>query len=343
MQAQSELMDIPQALEAMFHRGRADHERAVRSIRWGDGPIHVLAGSHSLPAGLVAHYTLEALLHRPVILREASSFLAYSQDTVRTGAPVVVVAGVEQPPEVLEAVQSARKNGAQVLAVAPPSTDLAGQAHQLFALPDLAGSLATGLAGDCLEHAAVGFFALIAARLLARPTAALERVEKDWVLLPAEIEKAVSQFGDALRSLGTELGRASRVLFAGAGLYHASALRAAKAGGHRGSAIIATDYAALRSDGLDTLGPGAGVLFLAGSRSPFKKEAGALARELRERRLAVFAVTDVNEHEVSRQARLTVLMPDLAELPSSVLALVLAGWAAREMARPSGVERASQG
>ena len=335
MQAQSELISLPQALTEIFTKGRADRERAVRAIRWGDGPIHVLTGSQALPAGLMARYALEDLLQRPVILREASSFLAYSLATLRTGAPVVAVSGENQAPELLEAVLAVRRGGAQVLAVASPSSAIAQEAHQLFALPEVAGSPAAGLAGACLEHAAMGFFALIAARLLTRPAPALERLEKDWEALPGELDKIVAQFANAIRSLARELGSLSRVFFSGAGLYYASARRAADAGGHRRfSGGLALDFARLGSAWLEAFGPDTGALLITGSRSRFRKQAGELVRQLKERGSSVFAITDANDQEVTRQARLTLLMPDLAELPSSLLALALAGWTARESVRP---------
>jgi fructoselysine-6-P-deglycase FrlB-like protein len=343
MQAQAELRNLPQALTEMFTRGRSGYERAVRGIRWGDGPIYVLADARSLSAGLVALYAIEELLHRPVILREASSFLAYSLGTVRTGAPVVAVSGEGEGAELLAAVRAVRENGAQVLAVAPAASALNEAAHQVFPLPDVAGAPASGVVRACLEHAALGYLALIAARQLARPAPSLDRLEKDWAELPASLDRIVNQFGNAVHSLAGELAALGRILFAGSGLYYAAAMRAVDAREHEGRIPAqALDLAGLRSGWVSAFRSGTGALLLTGSRSQSREDASAVGAELKGGGAALFAVTDANDHELGRQARLTLLLPDLAELPASILALALAGWTAREMVQTASAAYAGR-
>lgn len=335
MQAQAELISLPQTLTEMFTRGRADRERAVRGIRWGDGPINVVADARAVSAGMVARYAIEDLLHRPAIVAEATSFLRYSLATLRMGSPVVAVSSEGEAAELLEAVRAAHAKGAQVLAVTQAASPIAEVAHQVFLLPDVAGTPAVGMAAACLQHAGAAFMALIAARQLARPTPALERLEADWADLPVALDKIVSQFANAVGSLARELGVLKKILFAGEGPHFAAALRAADAGGHRGEHLaLALDFSRLRSGWLEAFGPDTGALLLTGSRSRSRKEAGTLAHELQKRSASVFAVTDANDHELGSQARLTLLLPDIAELPGSILALALAGWTAREVAQP---------
>jgi len=337
MQAQAELLSLPQALAGMFTHGCADYVRAVRGIRWGDGPIHVLTDPRSHSAGLLARYAIEDLLHRPVILREATSFLAYSLATLRTGSPVIAVSGEIESADLLQAIQAVRSNGAQVLAVAPAASPLVKAVHHLFPLPEVAGASATGLARACLEHAAMGYLAIIAARQFTRPTPVLQRLEKDWAELPSDLDKIASQFANAVRSLSQQLAALRKAFLAGAGFQYAAALRAAAAGGHRGpDPPLAVDFARLNSGWLEALGSETGALFLTGSRSRSREAATALAREIKQRGAPIFAVTDAQDHELSRHARIILLLPDRAELPASVLALALAGWVVRDAtARPS--------
>jgi glutamine---fructose-6-phosphate transaminase (isomerizing) len=340
MQAQAELISLPQTLTEMFTRGRADRERAVRGFRWGEGPIHVVADARALSAGMVARYAIEDLLQRPAIIDEATSFQRYSLATVRTGSLVVAVSGEGEAPELLEAVRAARSKGAQVLALAQATSPIAEAAQHVFLLPEVAGNPAEGMAAACLQHATAVYMVLIAARQLTRPTPALERLEADWAELPAALDKIVSQFANAVGSLASELGAFKKIFFAGEGLQFAAALRAADAGGHRGpQLVLALDYASLRSGWLDACGPDTGALLFPGLRSRSRKEAATLAQELQQRKASVFAVTDASDHELGRQARLTLLLPDMADLPASILALALAGWTAREIARPPKAAR----
>ena len=330
MRAQSELLTLPQVLNEMFTRGRSERERAVRGIRWSDGPIYVLVDDRARSAGLLAQFAIEGLLHRPVIVREASSFLAYSAPTLRTGSPVVVISGQDESAELQEAVRVVRAAGGYVIAVAGASSPIAQSSHQVLTVPDVSGTPPEGLGRACLEHAAVGQLAIIAARLLARPGPALERIEKDWAEIPSALEKFVTQFENAVRSLAHELGAPTRILSAGAGSYYAAAMSAAEIG--RPCPAVALDFASLRGSRQDMVGTNTGVVLLTGSRSPSREAAATLARELKARGASVFAVTDANDHAVAKEARLTLLLPDFAELPASILALVLAGWTTRETA-----------
>ncbi|HEY6290977.1 MAG TPA: SIS domain-containing protein [Terriglobia bacterium] len=343
MQVQSELMSLPQTLGEMFTRARPDYERAVRGIRWGEVPVYVLGSAGTLPAGLVAGYAVEGLLGYPVVVREVSSFLSYALGTVRSGSLVVAISsGTSAEPDVLEvveAVQAARKLGAQVLAVTYESSPLCRAADRLFALPDVAGAPATGLAEACLEHAAVAYLTLIAARLFKRPNASLDRLEKDWRELPRHLDWIVSQLPAAVRSFAAELRSSRRIYFAGGGLYHPAALRAANLA-PREDCVLGIDLAGLRSD--RALTSDAAVVFLSGSRGRMRKEAADLATALKARGTACVAVTDSNDHDLIRAARLALLLPDLAELPGSILALAVGGWVAREMVQHPRTTRAAR-
>jgi len=338
MQAQSELISLPQTLTEMFTRARPDYERAVRGIRWGEAPVYLLGSASTLPAALAAGYAVEDLLGYPAVVREASSFLSYTLGTVRRGSVMVAVSnGAAAAPRLVEAVQAARKQGAQVLAVTAESSPLALAADHVFVLPEVAGNPARGLAEACLEHAAVGYLALIAARLFKRPRASVDRLEDDWHDLPAHLEWIVSQLAAAVRSFAAELRSPGRVFLVGEGFYHPSALRAADLT-PRPDQVLGIDLAGLRL----RLVSDAAVVFLSSSRSRTRKESADRAIELNARGAASLAVTDSNDHELLRASRLALLLPDLAELPGSVLALAVAGWVARQMAEHARVTKAAK-
>jgi len=339
MQAQSELISLPQTLTEMFTRGRPDYERAVRGIRWGEAPVYVLGSVRTLPAALAAGYAVEDLLGYPAVVREASSFLSYTLRVLRRGSVVVAISNQVEPDalSLVKAVQAARQQGAQVLAVTSPSSPLAAAADRVFGLPDVAGAPAQGLAEACLEHASAGDLALIAARLLKRPQASLERLEKNWHDLPGHLDWIVSQLAAAVRSFAAELRPAGRIFFAGGGSYHSSALRAADLA-RCPDRVSGIDLASLRG----RMASDAAVVFLSGSRSRLCKEAATVAAELKARGTAALAVTDSNDHELSHGSRLALLLPDLAEVPGSILALAVAGWTAREVAERPRVTGASR-
>src|SRR5207302_961947 len=148
-------------------------------------------------------------------------------------------------------------------------------------LPEVGGAPAVGLARACLDHAVAGYIALLTARLLTRSAPALDRLERDWRELPVALEKIVSQFSNAVRSLAQEISKENRTFLAGAGLYHAAALSAADIPGFRGTvSLLPLDFARLRAGWLDAFRSGTGALFISGSRSRSKAQAIELAREV---------------------------------------------------------------
>jgi DNA-binding MurR/RpiR family transcriptional regulator len=333
MQAHSELRNLPPVLREMFTRGRPQYERAVRGIHWGDAGIYVVSSTRSLPAALLAAYAFEDLLACPVAVREVSSFLAHSLGALRTGSVVVLISS--EAPETLDAARAATRRGAQLLALVPASSPVAAVAHQVFSLPEVGGAPSSGIAEVCLEHAAVGYLALLAARLVKRPQPSLERLEKEWNEIPDHLDTLTSQLMDGVRASAGALRPAPALFFVGGGYHHASAERAASLAQRRGGcAIPGSDLARFRCDFLANLGQGAGVVFLSGSQSRRRKAVAELAHEAKDRGANVLAVTGSNDHDLIREASFTLLLPDLVELPASILSLALAGWLGRELATP---------
>jgi fructoselysine-6-P-deglycase FrlB-like protein len=333
MQAQSELRNLPPVLREVLTRRRPEYERAIRGVHWGDGPVYVVSGARSLAAGLTAAYAFEDLLGCAVAAREVSAFLAHSLGAIRAGSLVILISS--EGLEMLDACRAAAKRGAQVLAIAPASSSLATMANRVFPLPEVAGASASSLTEACLEHMAVGYLAVLAARLTKRPQPSLERLEEEWNAIPEHLDSLTSHLVDVVRASAAELRPASSLVFVGDGYYQAAAERAARWAQCRGTCtVIGSDSARFRCDSLLNLSLGAGVVFLSGSQSRARKAVAELAREAKERGAATLAVTGSNDHDLIRQTRLALLLPDLMDLPASILSLALAGWLGRELATP---------
>jgi glucosamine 6-phosphate synthetase-like amidotransferase/phosphosugar isomerase protein len=333
MPAPAELRRFPQLLGEMLPRLRPAYESALRETRWGEGPVWVLASGSSLAAGLTARYAFEELLGWPTIVREPLPFLAYSLPALRTGSVVVIIDSSGECAQALEAAQAVRKRGAQVLALTSheegPLTRLAGQR---FLLPATGSASEGALAGACLEHAVLSYVALVAARLFKRPGSTIEKIEKDWEGLPRHLEWIANQLGAAVASLATDLKSFAKVFLVGGGFYHPAAARAV-ALRERGSRPPAHgfDLAEFASMGFGALDPETAVVLLGGSRCRVKASLGELAGNIRKRRAGAFAVTDSNDRELIRNVGMTLLIPELAELPAAILVLALAGWMVREL------------
>jgi len=317
----------------MLTKGRPQYERAIRGLHWGDAAIYVVSAAQSLPAALLAAYAFEGLLACPVAVREVSSFLAYSLGALRTGSVVVLISN--EGPSTLNAARAATGRGAQVLALAQASSPVAAASCQVFSLPEAGGAPSSGIAEACLEHMAMGYLALLAARLVRRPQPSLERLEKEWNEIPDHLDTLTSHLVDVVRASADTLRPAQALFFVGDGCHHASAERAASLAQRRGScATPGSDLARFRCDFLPDLGQSAGVVFFSGSQSSRRKAVAELAREAKDRGANVLAVTGSNDHDLIREASLTLLLPDLMELPASILSLALGGWLGRELATP---------
>ncbi len=333
MQAHSELRNLPPVLHEMLTRSRPEYERAVRGLHWGDAAIYVVSGARSLPAGLLAAYAFEDLLACPVAVREVSSFLAHSLGAIRTGSVVILVSG--ESPETMDAARAAARRGAQVLALANASSPVAAAAKQVFSLPELPAPPTSGVAEACLEHMAVAYLALLAAKLAKRPRPSMERLEKEWNEIPDQLDTLVNNMVDVVRASADELRPAPALFFVGDGYHHASAERAASLALRPGSVISGSDLARFRCGFLPILCQNAAVVFLSGSQNYARKAVAELAQKARDRGANTLAVTGSNDQDLTHQARFTLLLPDLAELPASILSLALAGWLGQELATPA--------
>jgi fructoselysine-6-P-deglycase FrlB-like protein len=315
---------------------RVDFERALRGLRWGEMPVYAVGSAATLPAAFTFAYAFEEFLEWPVVVREAGRFLSLSRSSLRTGSALVLVA--DESPPVAEVVREARRRGARVLAVAAESDVPALAAHETVALPQLP---APGrLAAACLQHAAAGYLALTAARLLKRPQPLLDRLENDWAELPGHFTSAVTRFGDAVRSMGAQLRGRNQILFVGAGLCEPAAQQVAALARIEGHRFVAgAGPAEAHSSWLPAFGRESAAVLLASSQSRARSELPDLARKIKAMGALGLAVTDGNNHDLIREVQAALLLPGLSDMPASILALALGAWLAGSAAAPEPAHR----
>jgi glucosamine 6-phosphate synthetase-like amidotransferase/phosphosugar isomerase protein len=338
IRAQAELRKVPPALQTML-KGRRAYESAIRAMRWGEGPIYAWASPTCIAAALAVRYAFAELLGWSVEVQEISSLATTALSLApKTGSVVILIAG--DLPDASELSNALTKGGLQVLNVtAGPALPGPTVSPQLL-LPGAEDISSDGPAEACLEHAGLAFMALVAARLLKRPSRSLTRREKEWDDLPRHFERIVDQAGDAVRAFAARLEAASEVIFAGEGLYHAVALRSAGFLQRQNRRARGLDLAGLASESLAGLSSDSVIVFVSGARCSAKAAVAELATEVQPRGIAVLAITDGNDRALIRRARLSLLVPAVGEGAASVLALGPAGWVACEAGAPRGEQAA---
>jgi len=340
MPAPAELINLPHALTEIVVRQRPGYERVVRAIRWGEVPVWAAASAPSLPAAEMLGRAFEDLLSWPLMVREASAFAEDAAGMLRPGSVVVIFADGTKPPQ--EAARAAHRRGAQVLMVtggtgAVPAADAVttptiAESGLALALP-WSGAAAEGdLGAACLQQAAATQLALIGARQLTRPAERLDRLERDWRDLPSHLDRLAGQLAEGVAALARELAPRAPILLAGLGHHAPAARRAAALARQRWRRpVIGVDGAALESGWLPALGEESAVLLVSPSSGRPAKAAVELAGLIKERGSRLFVITGSNHYDLIRQARLSLILPELSDLAGSLLALAVAGWLGTEL------------
>jgi DNA-binding MurR/RpiR family transcriptional regulator len=350
MPAPAELINLPHALTEIVVRQRPEYERVVRAIRWGEVPVWAAGSGQSLPAAEMLGLAFEDLLSCPLMVREASAFAEDDAGMLRPGSVVVVFADGTRPPQ--DAARAARKRGAQVLVVTgrhgpaaatdAVTTPAIVESDLALALPSSGAAAEGGLGAACLQHAAAAQLALICARQLARPESHLDRMERDWRDLPLHLDRMVGQLADGVTALARELAPRALILLVGDGYHGPAARRAAALARQRSRrSVIGLDGPALESSWLQALGEESAVLLISASSGRPAKAAVELAGLIKERGSRLFVITGSNHYDLIRQARLSLILPELSDLASSLLALALAGWVGTELVPLSPARRSS--
>ncbi len=337
-----EILEIPRALRLMWTKGQPQYDALVRRAAWSEKPVFITGSGSSYWAALTGAYAFESLLRLPAVARTPEAFKGYTISALAVRSLLIAISPSGECEKTLEAVRQAKARGAVVWALtANPGSELGKLADGVAELY-LHEAPVEGIQSVFCQHAAMVFLALAAARALKRPASLLATEETELAKLPESIEWVENQFSDAAQALAGEFSSLQRLWLIGGGLYHPIALQAA---------CQLAEMAGIPACGLDpshfqhvlpTLRqPGAGVLFLSGSRCALKAEVQQAAHGASN--IAggkLFAITDGNDPLLSKAATLSVLLPTLTEPAGALLALAFLNsvthHAARHSAAPSG-------
>jgi glucosamine 6-phosphate synthetase-like amidotransferase/phosphosugar isomerase protein len=317
-----EIRDAPRALRHTLEKGRPEFESLVRGTRWGDGPLFILGSGPSYPAALAGLCAFESLLGWPVVVSRAANFLAYSASLIRPRSVVLAVSLSGEADKTLEAALQARSRGAALLALtASPTSPLAEAADGTF-LVRPGEELRLGLQSELCLFAAVGFVALVAARVLKRHHHKLDELEAEYEKLPDHSEWVLTQLTDAARSLASRLRDLEDLVLVGGGSYYPAAMQAAETMARLTPLRpLAQDAVELPESLVKSGARNRATLFLSGSRCRVKKEIHESARLLGSPE-RFYAVTDSNDQDLRGAASLAVLLPSLGEMTGSALELL---------------------
>jgi glutamine---fructose-6-phosphate transaminase (isomerizing) len=332
MNIRQEILNIPEALRETLEKGRPEFEAVVRQTRWSQRPIFMIGSGSSYLGALTGALAFESLLGLPVVARRALDFRAYSAAAVERRSIFLALSQSGESVQTIEAVHSARRQGAVVLALTGKSASaLAKLADGVF-LVRTGEEQESGTRTAVCQQAALGAISVLVARILKRPDPLVEAIEEELRELPARIEWVLTQFQEAARSLASGLKPVKDLRVVGPGFYYPTA---------RHWALLLEKLCKMRAacfqpDEFGGCSRGAregdsAVVLLSSSRCKLKEEVHKLARERRKAGVQVFAITDSADRELSDQSSMAVLLPTLSEMPGSALALALLDWVAYEI------------
>jgi fructoselysine-6-P-deglycase FrlB-like protein len=323
LDVRGEIRDAPRALRQTLEKGRPEFESLVRGTRWGDGPLYIVGSGSSYPAALAGLSAFESLLGWPVVVSRAANFLAYSAPLIRPRSVVLAVSLSGEADKTLEAALQARSRGAAVLALTASATSPLAEAADGAFLVRSGEEVRLGLQSELSLFAAMGFVALVAARVLKRHHHKLDELEQEYAKLPEHCEWVLTRLTDAARSLASHLQDLDRLVLVGGGSYYPAALQAAETMASLTPVqALAQDAAELRESLAKSGTRGRAALFLSGSRCRMKREIQESARLLGGPEANLYAVTDSNDQELRGVVSLAVLLPSLAETTGSALGLL---------------------
>ena len=335
MSIRQEILDIPDALRATLTEGRLAFEGLVRRTRLGDGPIFMVGSGSSYILGLTGVYAFEGLLGRPVVARPALDFRNYSAPALDARSLVLAVSQSGESTETIEAARAARSRGSTVLALTGSPTNSLAKIADGVLLVRAGEEDELRIKSVVCHQAALGYIAVLAARILKRPQPEVEALAGEFERLPGQAEWVLTHLQDAARSLATGLRGLPRLCVVGLGSYYPAALQWALLL-RKLSKIQIESYepSEFGCGSLDRAGSDTGVVVISGSRCRPRKAIYQLVNQPRKIKAQLFSVTDVNDRELADQSSLAVLLPALSEIVGSTLALTLLDWTAYEIGRP---------
>jgi glucosamine--fructose-6-phosphate aminotransferase (isomerizing) len=334
MDLRQQILDTPRALRETFEKGRPEFESLIRRVRWGDGSIFMVGAGSSYIATLTGAHAFETLLGWPVVARPSVDFESYGLAVLRPRSVVLALSNSGETAETLDAARSARTRGAVVLAMTNNPASQLAQMADLALLLHAGSPSESGLQTILCQHAALGYLSWVAALTLKRHHQQLDVWKEEFAKLPDHVEWIQTHFADAVRALASELKGLRNLTVVGGGFYYPVALEAAVMLTRLAHAPAeGKDVAALQGADLPLASEDSAVLLLSGSHCRLKKKIHAVLAQAKQTRERTYAVTDNNDRELSRAAKLSILLPELSEMTGSILTLALLQSVASQMAR----------
>jgi DNA-binding MurR/RpiR family transcriptional regulator len=333
MTHRQQIQEIPGALRLTLEKAHAEYGAVARKIRWGDGPINVCGAGDCAALAWAAGNALEYFLNIPAVARPVEVFQSYSRSLLQPRSVLVIISARGEWPEAQELARDALERGCTTVAFTnTPASMLVKLADHVF-LTRAEGEVESPAVTVCM-HAALNFLAFEAMRVLKKPKAWWELVEKDFDQLPEKLEWVFTQLPSVVRSAAAEVARFPSLRIVGGGFYQYPAWQAARRmrfqAGLPVEALEATEFwsevahFARRDDA---------ILFLSGSQSKMKKLLQRSATQARLNGARVLSLTDSNDRELTESSDLGILIPSLIEAPGCTLSMFMLEWLAMEALR----------
>lgn len=336
----SEIFGLPRILRETLGKRRREYDTILRRALSSETPLTFVGSPLTLALAESMAGGFESLLEWPCAIRSASEFDAGDAGRIRPGSIFFLIPEDPDSTELTKVADRIRSQEGLVLAmVVKPECPLGHHAEGVLVVR--AGETPGRVALPIAQQAIAGYLALLAARAVKRPHPRFDALEKEFGLLPDHIDRALAQHTEGVRSLAREIARARSMTIVGAGSYQFPARQAVELlgiyGGIAARFVSAADAAPQHPSSTEA---GSSLLVLTGSRCGDKTGIQSMVRAAKREGKTVFSLTDGNDSEISRNSRMTLLLPPLDEITGAVLAHVLVGWIAYEASRLSLVDRA---
>jgi DNA-binding MurR/RpiR family transcriptional regulator len=357
-----DLADAGRELSTLLGQ-RQLYEKVIRETQWMQGPITIVASGASNVAGLAAARTFEWLLGVTVSVRDIAEFESYLLPALRPRSVLIAVSPSGEDQDFLETIQKARRSGSTALALTPSSEGpLAKACHAAFVLPWAeesqrglrAATKPTGLrsgSGDglvknlpqktrnsdfamqaaartaFLEHGALLYVACVAADIFNPRHALAGSWEQEFAELPDHLQWAHAHLSNAAQSFADAIRHARHAVVTGGGLYHASALQAARLARQLPDSYVQDfELHDLLDDASTHVGQAYTALVASGSGCRVKKAVHTAAAKLKAKGVRILSVTDGIDQELVRRSSLAILLPRLCEVSGSLLQVAVLQW-----------------
>jgi DNA-binding MurR/RpiR family transcriptional regulator len=332
-------MDLIRALRQTVGPSRAEAEKTLRRIP-SSGPIFIIGDGAAHPVAQTAALSFQSLAGRHCLARSTAEFSAYDLPLLQPRTPVLAISVSEEPEMALEILRAAKARAAWLMVITRNGHGpAASAAHDVLALPQ-------GIEGRnpaetiICAHALAGTLGLFAGLIFKPNPLPRERCFAQILELPDLLDQVFSRSSDAVRKMADDIRSVRRALILGHGFFRPAAIQAASwVEEALGISVQGGSPSHMPASVPGLCGPGTGLIFLSGSRSPHKKLIHELAAAVASRKPLQMAVTDGGDAGLVHHAPFSLLVPPLHDMPAAVLQLAvfywMASWAVTPTPKPS--------